>query len=53
MIETGLQILGAFTTLMTLIAQVTPTKKDDSVVSKLDKFGRIADSFGIQFKKRL
>ena len=53
MIETGLQILGAFTTLMTLIAQVTPSKKDDKIASKLDSFGRLADNFGIQFKKRI
>jgi len=52
MIETAEHIILAFTALMTLIAQVTPSKKDDNIVTKLDKFGEFADRFGFQFKKR-
>ena len=53
MIQQGLEIVGAFTALLTLIAQITPSKKDDKIVTKWEKFGRFADSFGIQFKKRI
>jgi len=45
-----LAILGAFTALMTAIAAVTPTTKDDKAATMLQKLGKIADRFGIQIK---
>ena len=48
-----LSLFGAFTAFMTAVATVTPTKKDDKIVSVLDKIGSIADRFGIQFKKQI
>jgi len=45
-----LAILGAFTALMTAIAALTPTKKDDHVATWLQKLGKISDRFGIQIK---
>jgi len=50
MLEPYLAILGAFTALMTAIAAVTPTTKDDKVATWLQKLGKIADRFGIQIK---
>lgn len=51
--ESYLAIFGTFVTFVTAVAVVTPTKKDDKIVSVLDKIGRWADRFGIQFKKPL
>jgi hypothetical protein len=45
-----LEIFGAFTAFFTLLATVTPSKKDDKVASVLDRVGSIADRLGIQFK---
>ena len=50
MISSLLALLGAFTTFMTVLATITPTKKDDQIVSVLDKVGAFADRFGIKLK---
>lgn len=46
--ETVLAILGAVYALATLIASLTPTGKDDTV---LEKIGAFADRIGLQLKK--
>jgi len=44
--------MGAITAFMSVLSAVTPSKKDDKIVTKLDKIGELADRFGFQFKKR-
>lgn len=51
-VENYLAIFGAFTALMTIIAALTPSKKDDKIVSCLDKIGAVADRLGVQIKAR-
>lgn len=46
-----LELLGAFTALMTVIAALTPTKADDKVVTWLDRIGNLADRLGIRVKR--
>jgi len=45
-----LEIVGAFYVMISTIAVVTPTKKDDEIVTFLDRVGAIADRFGLQSK---
>lgn len=40
-------MLGAFYTIATVIANITPTDKDNNL---LEKFGGIADRFGLKLK---
>ena len=42
--------LGVLWLTFTSIASITPTKKDDKLVSKLDKVGAFFDRFGARFK---
>lgn len=43
----GLSLLGTFYAVATVIANVTPTDKDNNL---LDKFGALADRFGLKLK---
>lgn len=45
-----LAVVGAAYTLISVVAAVTPTKKDDKIVSWLDKVGSFADRFGFRLK---
>ena len=45
----GLAMLGAFYTIATVIANITPTDKDNTL---LEKFGGLMDRFGLKLKGR-
>ena len=45
-------VVGAVYVLFSAIAFVTPTKKDDKIVSYFDKFGALADRIGLNVKPK-